>query len=208
MGLFWNKDKEDNFITQLKLQVEKTAACVIYLEKNMVNINEEIIKGHKVMIDELIDVKMVLMDDLHNTFITPIDREDIYHISVCLLELAKYAQTTLEELYMLNVSPDKFIEEMLEKVKEETFELTQAISRLMKNPRIAYEHIVNVTKLETRVDRIYRDGIKLLFEDKARLSTQLQDILCLREVYRHISNMSDKAEEVADALGIAIIKLS
>ncbi len=208
MSIFGKKDKEDNFITQLKLQVEKTAACVIFLEKNMGTINDDIIKEHKVMIDEIIDIKMVLMDDLHNTFITPIDREDIYHISVCLLELAKYAQTTLEEIYLLNIAPDKFIREMLEKVKEETFELSQAINRLMKNPRIAYEHIVNVTKLETRVDRSYRDSIKILFEDKLKLTTDLQNILCLREVYRHISNMSDKAEEVADALGMAIIKLS
>jgi hypothetical protein len=208
MGLFGKKDKEDNFIAQLRSQVEKTSTCVSFLEKNMENINEDIIKQHKVMIDEIIDIKTVLMDDLHNTFITPIDREDIYHISVCLLELAKYAQTTLEEMYLLNVPPDKFIKEMLEKVKEETYELCQAILRLMKNPRVAYEHIVNVTKLETKIDRSYRDSIKVLFEDKSKFSANLQYSLCLREVYRHISNMSDKAEDVANALGMAIIKLS
>lgn len=35
-----------------------------------------------------------------------------------------------------------------------------------------------------------------------------QSVLKLREVYRHISNMSDRADAAADALGMAIIKLS
>jgi len=208
MGLFGTNSEEDSFIIQLKLQAEKTAGCVSFLEKNMDAINEDTIKENKALIDELIGIKKVLMDDLHNTFITPIDREDIYHISVSLFGMAKYAQTTLEEIHLLNVTPDKFIREMVEKVKMEAFELSQAICQLMKNPRIAYDHVVNATKLETKIDRIYRDAVKILFEDKDKLSNDLQNILHLREVYRHISNMSDKAEAAADALGMAVIKLS
>jgi len=208
MGLFGTSTKEDSFIKQLKLQAEKTVDCVAFLEKNMDAITEPVIKQNKRLVDELIDIKMVLMDDLHSTFITPIDREDIYHISVCLFGIAKYAQTTLEEMHLLNVVPDKFIREMIEKVKLEAVELLHAICRLMKNPRIAYEHVVNVTKMESRIDKTYRDAVKELFEDKGRLSTNLQNVLQLREVYRHISNMSDKAEAAADVLGIAVIKLS
>ena len=208
MGIFGTNTKEDSFITQLKVQAEKTVGCVSFLEKHMNAINDETIKQNKILIDELIDIKMVLMDDLHNTFITPIDREDIYHISVSLFGMAKYAQTTLEELHLLNVTPDKFIREMIEKVKMEATELSQAICRLMKNPRISYDHIVNVTKIETKIDRIYRDAVKELFKDKNRLVSDLQNVLHIREVYRHISNMSDKAEAAADALGMVVIKLS
>ncbi len=208
MGLFTNTDKEDSFITQLKLQAEKTVNSLEFLEKNMDNITEKTVKENKKLIDEIIDIKMVLMDDLHNTFITPIDREDIYHISVSLFGMAKYSHTTLEEMLLLNVKPDEFIQVMVEKVKLEAIELFQAIGRLMKNPRIAYDHIVNVTKLENRIDKIYRDAVKILFADKDRLTNDLQSILHVREVYRHISNMSDTAEAAADALGMAVIKLS
>jgi hypothetical protein len=208
MGIFSTNTTENSFISQLKLQAEKTIGCVGFLEQNMSKANDDTIKTSKQLIDEIIDIKMLLMDDLHNTFITPIDREDIYNISVCLFEMAKYAETTLEEIYFLNVTPDKFILDMVEKVKAEATELLNAISRLMKNPRIAYEHVLNVSKLETKVDRIYRDAIKVLFEDKDKLTDDLQRVLKLREVYRHISNMSDRADAAADALGMAIIKLS
>lgn len=97
---------------------------------------------------------------------------------------------------------------MTEKVKQEAYELLQGICRLIKNPRIAYDHLVNVTRIENKTDKTYRDAVKVLFEDKDRLATDLQNILHLREVYRHISNMSDKAESAADALGMAAIKLS
>lgn len=208
MGLFNSSNREDGFIRQLKLQAEKTIGCVEFLETNMESISADTISRNKLLMDELIEIKRVLIDDLQNTFITPIDREDIYHISISLLGMAKYAQTTLEEMHLLNVQPDEFIREMIGKVKVEANELSLALCRLIKNPRIAYDHLQNVSKMEARIDRTYRHAVKALFDDKDRLSRDLQNILHLREVYRHISNMSDKAEQAADALGMAVIKLS
>ncbi|MEO8173924.1 MAG: DUF47 family protein [Sediminibacterium sp.] len=208
MSLFRSGTKEDNFITQLKLQAQKTVDCVRFLQSGMDAVTDDTIKQNKLLIEELIDIRNVLMDDLQNTFITPIDREDIYHISASLLGMAKYAQTTLEELQLLNVKPDRFIHDMVEKVKGEASELLHGLSTLTKNPRIAYDHVNNVTKLEAKIDRIYREAVKELFADEKMLFVELQRILHLREVYRHISNMSDKAESAADALGMAIIKLS
>ena len=78
----------------------------------------------------------------------------------------------------------------------------------MKNPRIASEHVVNVTKLEGKIDRIYRDAVKVLFGNNEDLEKDLKTILYTREVYRHISNMSDKAQAAANVLGMAVIKLS
>ncbi len=87
MALFGTSAKEDSFIRQLKLQAEKTVNCIDFLSKNMESISDKTIKEKKILIDELIEIKTVLMDDLHNTFITPIDREDIYNISISLFEM-------------------------------------------------------------------------------------------------------------------------
>lgn len=208
MSLFGNSKKEDSFITQLKAQAGKTCDCLLFLEKNMYDISDETVKENKAMIDELIEIKIVLVDDLHNTFITPIDREDIYNISNSMFDMAKYSLTTLEEMYLLKVKPDVFITDMVEKVKNEAHELQLAIERIMKNPRIASEHVVNVTKLEGKIDRIYRDAVKVLFGNNEDLEKDLKTILYTREVYRHISNMSDKAQAAANVLGMAVIKLS
>ena len=208
MGIFGSTKKEDSFLRQLKLQAEKTVACLEFLGKNLDMISDETIKEKKKLIDELIEIKSILMDDLHNTFITPIDREDIYNISISLFEMAYYSLTTLEEMYMFEVKPDEFIKVMVEKVKMEATEIYKALDRLVKNPRVAEDHLLKVTKMETRIDKIYRDAVKILLENKQMLATDLQRILHTREIYRHLSNMSDHARLAANVLGIALIKLS
>jgi uncharacterized protein Yka (UPF0111/DUF47 family) len=78
----------------------------------------------------------------------------------------------------------------------------------MKNPRVAEDHLIKITKMESRIDKIYRDAVKILLQDKQILAAELQRILHTREVYRHLSNMSDHARLAANVLGIALIKLS
>jgi len=208
MGLFGTAVKEDSFIRQLKLQAEKTVGCLEFLESSLGSITDKTIKDKKKLIDEIIEIRTVLMDDLHNTFITPIDREDIYNISISLFEMAYYSLTTLEEMFLFEVKSDEFIKAMIEKVKMEATEIYKAIDKLMRNPRVSYEHLIKVTKMETRIDRVYRDSVKILLGDKDVLVTDLQRILHTREIYRHISNMSDHARVAANVLGMALIKLS
>src|SRR5258706_4365164 len=162
MGLIRAAVKKNSFIRQLKLQAEKTVSCLDFLESNMGSITLETVKEKKKLIDELIEIRSILMDDLHNTFITPIDREDIYNISISLFEMAYYSLTTLEEMLMFEVKPDEFIKTMVEKVRMEATEIFKAIDRLRKNPRIAENHLISVTKMESRIDRIYRDAVKIL----------------------------------------------
>ena len=208
MGLFGTAVKEDSFIKQLKLQAEKTVDCLEFLENNIDTITDKSIKEKKKLIDEVIEIRTVLMDDLHNTFITPIDREDIYNISISLFEMAYYSLTTLEEMFLFEVKSDEFIRTMIEKVKMEATEIYKAIDKLTKNPRVSYDHLIKVTKMETRIDRVYRDAVKILLGDKDVIASELQRVLHTREIYRHISNMSDHARVAANVLGMALIKLS
>ena len=208
MGILRASVKEDSFIRQLKLQAEKTVGCIDFLGKNIDSINADTVKEKKKLIDDLIEIKSILMDDLHNTFITPIDREDIYNISISLFEMAYYSLTTLEEMLMFDVKADEFIKTMVEKVKGEATEIYKAIDRLMKNPRVSEDHLIKITKMESRIDNIYREAVKILLNDKDKLAADLQRILHTREIYRHLSNMSDHARIAANVLGIALIKLS
>src|ERR1043165_2478141 len=208
MGLFGTAVKEESFIKQLKLQAEKTVDCLEFLENNIDTITDKSIKEKKKLIDEVIEIRTVLMDDLHNTFITPIDREDIYNISISLFEMAYYSLTTLEEMFLFEVKSDEFIRTMIEKVKMEATEIYKAIDKLTKNPRVSYDHLIKVTKMETRIDRVYRDAVKILLGDKDVIASELQRVLHTREIYRHISNMSDHARVAANVLGMALIKLS
>ncbi len=64
-----------------------------------------------------------------------------------------------------------------------------------------------VKSLEKEVEHLYRKGIRDLFDTPPTFE-KLPQLFYMREVYRHISNMSDRAEEAANVFGMVVMKLS
>jgi uncharacterized protein Yka (UPF0111/DUF47 family) len=121
--------------------------------------------------------------------------------------MVTYALTTVEEMSILKVDADDHIREMMKLVCEEAEQLELAILRLAKNPRVALDHAHEVRKLERKVERLYRTAIKDLFA-RATDAELLPGLFYRREVYRHISNMSDRADSAANVFGMVIMKLT
>jgi hypothetical protein len=96
---------------------------------------------------------------------------------------------------------------MITLVRRQMEELQSVMMRLSKNPRVAGEHVMEAKRLEKKVEKVYRKAIKELFEGTLDLSL-LPGIFYKREVYRHISNMADKAETAANIFGMVVMKLS
>jgi uncharacterized protein Yka (UPF0111/DUF47 family) len=208
MGIFGSQDeKEDKFITQLIEQSKKTHSVIVFLEHSLDDDNASKIEHFKTCLTELEEIRRVLIDDLHNTFITPIDREDIYNISNALYDMVDYAMTTSEEMHILKVVPDEYIRKMITLVRKQTEELLAAMERLSKNPRVAGEHTIIVKSLEKEVEHLYRKALRDLFDTPIDL-TKLPSLFYKREVYRHISNMSDRAEAAANVFGMVVMKLT
>ena len=82
-----------------------------------------------------------------------------------------------------------------------------AMERLSKNPRVAGEHSLKTKILEKEVEKQYRKALRDLFIDPVTLDT-IKTIFYKREVYRHLSNMSDRADIAANIFGVVVMKLS
>jgi uncharacterized protein len=208
MGWFDGKLKEENkFIAMLVGQAAKSVEGVHYLGRTLEQIDLDTIKAVHTHAEEASELRRVLIDELHKTFITPLDREDIFNLSHCFEDMVTYALTTVEEMSILKVDADDYIREMMKLVCEEVEQLELAISRLAKNPRVALDHAHEVRKLERKVERLYRTAIKDLFA-RATDPERLPGLFYRREVYRHISNMSDRADSAANVFGMVIMKLT
>ncbi len=48
-----------------------------------------------------------LVDAINHTFITPIDRDDLSRLSTSIDDLADYAWTTVKDLHIYDILPDK-----------------------------------------------------------------------------------------------------
>ncbi|MBP7184838.1 MAG: DUF47 family protein [Saprospiraceae bacterium] len=209
MALFGLKqEKTDKFILLLIEQAKKTHDAILFLEQSLEN-NEitHKLEHLKALNFEIEEIRRVLIDDLLNTFITPIDREDIYNISNALFDMVDYAYTTTEEMRLLQVRTDEHIKKMVVYVRRQTEELLLAMKRLSNNPRVAGEHALRIKGFEKEVEKIYRKALRDLFIEPVT-NENLRSIFFRREVYRHLSNMADKAEVAANVFGIVVMKLT
>ena len=208
MGWFDANLKEENkFIVMLIGQAAKSVEGVHALVKTLERADTDAVKAVHALAEEASELRRVLIDELHKTFVTPLDREDIFNLSHCFEDMVTYALTTVEEINILKVKADDYIREMMKLVSEEAEQLELAILRLAKNPRVALDHARAVRTLERRVERLYRAAIKELFA-RATDAEQLPGLFYRREVYRHISNMSDRADSAANVFGMVIMKLT
>ena len=57
------------------------------------------------------------------------------------------------------------------------------------------------------MEKQYRKALRDLFIDPVSLDT-IKSIFYKREVYRHLSNMSDRADTAANIFGVVVMKLS
>lgn len=208
MGWFdGNLKQENKFIAMLIGQAAKSVEAIHYLVHTLEQVDLDTIKAVHTLAEEASELRRVLIDELHKTFITPLDREDIFNLSHCFEDMVTYALTTVEEMNILKVDADDYIREMTKLVGKEAEQLELAILRLAQNPRVALDHAHEVRKLERKVERLYRTAIKDLFA-RATDPAQLPGLFYRREVYRHISNMSDRADSAANVFGMVIMKLT
>lgn len=208
MGWFDGSLKEENkFIAMLIGQAAKSVEAIHYLVGTLERVDADTIKAVHTLAEEASELRRVLIDELHKTFVTPLDREDIFNLSHCFEDMVTYALTTVEEMTILKVDADDHIRQMMQLVCEEAEQLELAILRLVKNPHVAIDHAHEVRKLERKVERLYRTAIKELFA-RATDPELLPGLFYRREVYRHISNMSDRADSAANVFGMVIMKLT
>jgi hypothetical protein len=151
------------------------------------------------------EVRRILIDELNRTFVTPFDREDIFSLSRSIDDMIDYADTTVVEMRILNVSPTPYMIRMTTLLKDAGWEIHQAVMRLQKNPRVAIEHAQRAKALENRVEAVYREAIASLFSGPEDVH-HVVEMLKMREVYRHLSNAADRGDEAANVIADIVVK--
>lgn len=208
MGLFDAGMKESNkFFTMLVENARKALDAITYLASAVEQPGPEAVEHLRALSQASIESRRVLIDELHETFVTPLDREDIYNLSQAFEQMVTYALTTVEEMHLLKVGADEPIRRMVALAREQAEHLMNAVQRLPKNPRVAGDHANRVHDQEREVERVYRDAIHDLFAQATELSA-LPGVFYRREVYRHISNMADRAVSAGDVLGMVVMKIA
>ena len=147
-------------------------------------------------------VKIHNLHTLNEAFSTPIDREDLYRAIIDLDEIVNYCKTTVSEMEVLGLAPDKHCLEMAMHIKLGCDALAQGYSRLAKEPAAAAADADAARKAERRVEKNYRRAIAELF-----VGDDYIHMFKRREIYRHLSNAADRMANCANTLHDIIVKM-
>jgi predicted phosphate transport protein (TIGR00153 family) len=151
------------------------------------------------------EVRRILIDELNRTFVTPLDREDIFALSLTIDDILDYAYTTVEEMALLKIEPNAFIERMVSLLTDAAREIHNGVLRLEDHPSVANDHAVRAKALENRMESVYREAIADLFAGPRDIE-HVVEMLKLREIYRHLSNAADRGDEAANVIGDIVVK--
>ena len=191
------KPKQSNFLQLLIRQGEYTAVSVESLQAYLKKPNEKRSVQARRVEKEADEVHRILVHELEDSFVTPLDREDIFALSRALDNFIDYVYDTIEELEIFGLEPFTAVSELADLLLEMARELHLTMERLLDHPRIANEHARRVKKLENEVERAYRHSLATLFQGPED-SEHIMHMLKCREVLRHLSNAADQGDKAAD----------
>ena len=153
------------------------------------------------------EARRILICELNKTFITPIDREDIFSLSRTIDDVLDYAYSTVTEMEVLKVKPTPFMLRIASLLRDAAYELLMAVDRLEQHPEVANEHAQRAKTLENRVEDVYREALADLFSGAEDIK-HVMKMLKSREVYRHLSNAADRGDEAANVVANIVVKIT
>lgn len=205
----WNilRPRRNNFLELLEKQTLKTREGLEALEIFLRTLDPE--SSHKVeaIEKEADEYRRVLIDELNHSFVTPIDREDLFSLSRAIDDVLDYAYSTVDEIVMLGVQPTEHLRGMVSVVREAVQELYLAVVEIKTHPQVAVQHAVRAKKLENRAEAMYREALVDLFNG-AKTVEDVLTILKTREIYRHLSNAADRGDEAANIISDVVVKMT
>jgi len=201
------KPRQDKFLRLIIEQAAKTLEGMEALEEFMRDPSRETAKRVRKAEKEADELRRILIDELNRTFVTPIDREDIFALSRAIDDVLDYADTTVDEMTILDVQPTPYLRRMVSLLEDAATELHLATLRLQGHPGVASEHAMRAKALENRVETVYREALADLFNGPEDVHHVVQ-MLKLREIYRHLSNCADRGDEAANIISDIVVKMT
>ena len=188
-------------VEQAAIVVEGTDALHTYMQKP----NKKNAARVRELEQKADEVRRILIDELNRTFVTPIDREDLFSLSRAIDDILDYVYSTTSEMDILNVAPNESLRAMAELLLNGAVEIHLAIQRLEDHPGVAGNHAMSVKALENTMDTLYAEALATLFDSPKNLK-DIVNMLKLREIYRHMYHAVGSAELAANVVSDIVIK--
>jgi uncharacterized protein Yka (UPF0111/DUF47 family) len=196
---FFSEDTD--FYRMLADQASKTLEGIEALGQFMKNSTPEDAQRVRAIEQQADELRKTVIEGLHQSFVTPMDREDIFALSRAVDDIVDYANTTVDEMEIYGVSPDRHLKDMVDILRKEAREIADSVRMLNSYPHIAMEHAVQAKSYENTMEKSYHSALADLFK-----RTDTIYMLKMREIYRHLSNAADRGDHAANIICNIVMK--
>jgi predicted phosphate transport protein (TIGR00153 family) len=141
---------------------------------------------------------------LNQTFITPIDREDIHTLASRMDDILDLMWGAAERSQIFNLKASTVEAAALSKTLAATIDLIHRAVNHLKKKEYTYiqDLCIQIHGLENQNDSKFREALGKLFEE-------IQDpvmIIKWKDIYQNLENATDRCEDVANTLESIVLK--
>jgi uncharacterized protein len=145
-----------------------------------------------------------IIQTLNKTFITPLDREDIYALASKLDDILDLIDASAQRIIMYNV------EAIPPEAKSLGFIILQSCHSVHKAVAMLgnkateqiFEACVEINSLENEADRVSREAISRLFDEE---KDPIQ-LIKWKEIFETLEKATDRCEDVSNILESVVVK--
>jgi hypothetical protein len=144
---------------------------------------------------------------LHQTFITPLDRDDIHHLVNKMDDVLDLMEDASQCIYLYDI---KRVPDEAKKLADLSLACVEhlqiAVNQLetIKKPEAIMKSCLEIDRLETEADYVLRAAMVKLFRDEP----DTREIIKLKAIYELLETITDRCEEVANIIEGIVLEYS
>jgi uncharacterized protein len=143
-----------------------------------------------------------IIQRLNQTFVTPIDREDIYALASALDDIVDYTEEVADYLGLYNIeAPMLQAQRLAHILLQSCRQIAEAMPRMRTFKPLSH-YTVEINRLENDGDRVTREAMAALFND----GIDPMVVIRWKDIYERLEAAIDSTERAANILESIVIK--
>lgn len=201
------KKKPDKFLSYLvdfAQHLQKTADYFINFKVKDTDTLHEFASTVKRYESEADDKVHMIIKELSDAFITPIEREDILQLTMNLDDVIDGMEefTGWMDIYEI-MSSDRYIDEFTHYIFKCAEEILTSMELIASSQlQDVKPHAIKIKDYESKCDDLYRESLKNLFQTEENPIKVIQ----YKEIYETLEEIADYCQNVASTLQSIIMK--
>ncbi len=146
-----------------------------------------------------------IMEQLHLTFVTPLDREDIVALTQSLDDMLDFIEAVasmlmLYKIHALTPAAVKLVDLVLQSAEQ----VAMAMSKLRHRRELKsiLRHCVEINRLENEADRVQRVALGELFDN----GRDAVEVIKWKDIYEQLEGTTDRGEDISNVLEGLVLK--